>query len=155
MNELRVPTVERSVEVECADGRRFEGRIFIPVASPVHAGPTRSEEWMNEGPSFFAFVPGGGGSPFLLNKREVLVLSVEEPPAELPEEIVDSPTRRVRVEAESRRLEGRLLLDMPEHRLRVLDYLNRSEPFLALREGSILHLIQKERITRVIEVREE
>ncbi len=154
MNELRVPTVERSVEVECADGRRFGGRIFIPVASPVHEGPTRTEEWMNDGPSFFAFVPEGG-SPFLLNKREVLVLSVEEPPADRPEEIAESPTRRVRVEAESRRLEGRLLLDMPEHRLRVLDYLNRGEPFLALREDSILHLIQKERITRVIEVREE
>jgi hypothetical protein len=59
------------------------------------------------------------------------------------------------VEAESRRLEGELLLDMPEHRLRVIDYLNRSEPFLALREGGVLHLVQKERITRVLEAREE
>jgi hypothetical protein len=155
MNELRVPTVERRAEVECADGRRFGGRIFIPVASPVHEGPTRTEEWMNEAAAFFAFLPEDGGGPFLLNKREVLVLSVEEPPAERPEEIAESPTRRVRVEAESRRLEGELLLDMPEHRLRVIDYLNRSEPFLALREGGVLHLVQKERITRVLEAREE
>lgn len=156
MNEmLRVPTVERSVEVECADGRRFQGRIFIPVASPVHEGPTRPEEWINEAPSFFPFVPDDGQSPFLLNKRELLVLSVEEPPDEAPEGRPESPVRRVKVEAEARRLEGDLVLDMPENHLRVLDYVNRTDPFLALRDGSVLHLIQKERITRVTEVREE
>ena len=156
MNEmLRVPTVERSVEVECADGRRFQGRIFIPAASPVHEGPTRTEEWINEAPSFFPFLPHDGQGPFLLNKREVLVLSVEEPPEDGPEGKAESPVRHVKIEAESRRLEGELVLEMPENHLRVLDYVNRTEPFLALREGAVLHLIQKERITRVTEVREE
>ncbi len=155
MNELRVPTVERSVEVECADGRSFRGRIFIPVASPRHQGPTRTEEWMNEAPSFFPFLPDGAEGPVLMNKRELLVLSVQESPDEDPDGLAESPMRRVKVEAESRRLEGHLVLEMPGTQLRVLDYLNRTGRFLSLREGAVLHLIQKERITRIIEVREE
>ncbi len=157
MNELlRVPMVEETAEVECADGRRFTGRIFIPATSPVHDGPTRTEEWINEPTPFFPFLPDDGGQGVLMNKREVLVLSVTGlAESKTPDEIAESPVRRVKVEAESRRLEGDLVLDMPENHLRVLDYLNRADTFLALREGAVLHLIQKERITRVIEVREE
>ncbi len=156
MSELRVPTVVLAVEIECADGRIFAGRIFIPAASPLHDGPTRIEEWMNAAGSFFPFLADESGSPVLMNKREVLVLSATVPDTGLLEEPdLDSPVRRVRVEAEKRRLEGNLVIDMPPGHLRVLDYLNRAEPFLLLHEGAVRHLIQKERVTRVIEVREE
>lgn len=156
MSELRVPTGVLPVEIECADGRRFSGRVFIPTASPSHDGPTRPEEWLNDGSGFFPFIPDGEEAPVLMNKREILVLTVLAPAAAgaLGEDL-DSPLVRVRVEAESRRLEGELLIDMPPNHLRVLDYVNRAEPFLLLREGGIRHLIQKERITRVIEVRGE
>lgn len=154
MSELRVPTGVLPVEIECADGRRFNGRVFIPTASPSHDGPTRPEEWMNASPAFFPFVPDGEDAPVLMNKREILVLTVLAP-AGVEDGDLDSPLVQVRVEAESRRLEGELLIDMPPNHLRVLDYVNRAEPFLLLREGSIRHLIQKERITRVIEVHGE
>jgi hypothetical protein len=156
MSELRVPTVVLPVEIECADGRRFSGRIFIPAAAPSHDGPTRPEEWLNDPATFFPFVPDGAPAPVLMNKREILVASLTLPPSPLVENAeVDSPVVRVQVEAESRRLEGELVIDMPPNHLRVLDYLNRPDAFLLLREGSVRHLIQKERITRVIEIREE
>lgn len=156
MSELRVPTVVLPVEIECADGRTFAGRIFVPVAAPSHDGPTRPEEWLNDPAPFFPFVPDGKSAPVLMNKREILVLSVSVPPEPLVENgNVDSPVIRVQVEAESRRLEGELVIDMPPNHLRVLDYVNRPEAFLLLREGGVRHLIQKERITRVIESREE
>ena len=44
---------------------------------------------------------------------------------------------------------------MPEANRRVLDYLNRPEAFLTLREGDRHHLVRKARITRVVEIREE
>ena len=156
MSELRVPTVVLQAEVECADGRIFVGRIFIPVASAKHAGATRPEEWLNDESHFFPFLPDEAAAPVLLNKREVLVLTVPASASEgeIPEGI-DSPVRRVAVEAEARRLEGTLIIDMPQNHLRVLDYLNRAEQFLTLRDGEVHHLIQKERITRVLEIREE
>jgi hypothetical protein len=43
---------------------------------------------------------------------------------------------------------------MPEGHQRVLDYLNRPDPFLIVRDGDREHLVRKQRITRVIEPRE-
>ncbi len=66
----------------------------------------------------------------------------------------ESPHRRVAVECEARRLEGVLVIDMPSHLSRVLDFLNRSQMFLTLHDDDRHHLVQKERITRVLEVPE-
>ncbi len=156
MSELSVPTVVLPVEVECADGRVFQGRVFIPSASATHDGPTRAEEWMNDATQFFAFLPDGLDAPVLMNKRELLVLSLSLPPGPTADGgEAEGPIHHVRVEAEKRTLVGDLAVDMPPTHQRVLDYLNRAESFLLLREGNVRHLIQKERITRVIEVHEE
>jgi hypothetical protein len=156
MDELRVPTVALAAEVLCADGRRFRGRIFVPAAAPTHAGPTRAEDWMNESPLFFPFLPEEGGQAVLLNKRETLVVTVAaETDAEDLAEEATGPLHRVAVEAEGARLEGIMVVTMPEGHSRVLDYLNRPQRFLTLREGERHHLIQKERITRVLEIAEE
>jgi hypothetical protein len=156
MDELRVPTVALAAEVLCADGRRFRGRIFVPAAAQTHAGPTRAEDWMNERLLFFPFLPEEGGPAVLLNKRETLAVTVaaEADAEDLPEE-AGGPVHRVAVEAESARFEGTIVVTMPEGHGRVLDYLNRPHGFLMLREGDRHHLIQKERITRVLEIPEE
>ena len=44
---------------------------------------------------------------------------------------------------------------MPGTHSRVLDWANRPERFMVLQDGERHHLVQKERITRIIEVREE
>jgi hypothetical protein len=44
---------------------------------------------------------------------------------------------------------------MPEGRTRLLDVLNRPEFFLTLRDGERHQLIQKRRIVRVLELRED
>jgi hypothetical protein len=91
-----------------------------------------------------------------MNKREILVISVPAAAddGDIPEG-ADSPVRRVALEAEKRRLEGHLVIDMPRNQMRVLDYINRAGAFVTLRDGETHHLVQKERITRVIEFREE
>ncbi|MBI3932367.1 MAG: hypothetical protein HY317_03050 [Acidobacteria bacterium] len=156
MSELRVPTIALTAEILCADGRSFVGRIFVPATASRHPGPMRPEEWMNEAAPFFPFLPDDAKAPVVLNKREVLVLTVPAlaDEGDIPEE-ASNPVRRVILEAEDRRLEGSLILDMPQNQIRVLDYLNRPQAFLTLRDGDKHHLVQKERITRVIEVREE
>ena len=127
MSELTVPTVALDADVTCADGRRFRGCLFVPATAPTHAGPTRAEDWMNALVPFFPFASKEGGPPVLLNKREVLFVTVaaEADAGDLPEGTA-SPSRRVAVEAESQRLEGTIVVDMPQDRTRVLDYLNGS-----------------------------
>jgi hypothetical protein len=153
MGELRVPTVAFPAEAVCADGRSFVGRIFVPASASRHAGAMRAEEWMNEGGSFFPFLPDESAASVLLNKQELLVLSVaaSADQGDVVED-ADIPMRRVAVECAGRRLEGVLVIEMPTTQSRVLDYLNRPEPFLTLREGDRHHLVAKARITRVVEL---
>ena len=54
--ELRVPTANLEVEIVCADGRSFTGRIFLPVLSAHHSGAMRPLEWMNDNTPFFPFL---------------------------------------------------------------------------------------------------
>lgn len=153
MGELRVPTVAFPAEAVFADGRVFVGRIFVPAAASRHAGAMRAEEWMNDSTTFFPFLPDDSRTSVLLNKQELLVLSVAATAdtGDVEEE-VGTLTREVAVECGQRRLEGSLVIEMPTNQCRVLDYLNRSEPFLILREGDRHHLVRKSRITRVVEL---
>jgi hypothetical protein len=153
VSELRVPTIALDAEIVCADGTWFVGRIFVPAASSVHSGGMRPDEWMNDSTPFFPFLPANGTAAIILNKSEVVVLSVV---AELPPEeaTVASPHRRVQVECRQRIVGGVLIIDLPEGHQRVLDYLNQPEPFLIVFDGDREHFVRKSRITRVVETGE-
>jgi hypothetical protein len=158
MSELRLPTVALAAEILCADGRTLVGRIFVPIAAAHHIGPMRAEEWMNEAVQFFPFLPDNEETPVLLNKEEILIVSVladADASADRVEVERQTPHRRVILECRDRRIEGELLIDMPTYSSRVLDYLNRPQAFLTLREGNRHHLVRKARISRVVEAREE
>jgi len=154
MNELRVPTVALVAEVACADGRTFTGRIFVPAAASHHSGPMRPEEWINEPVSFFPFLHDDASTPVMLNKHTVLVVTLQGGESAEGGETIGLE-RRVAIECGGRWFEGVLHIDMPENHQRVQDYLNRVELFLTLTEGPRRHLVQKEHITRVVELREE
>ena len=153
----RVPTTAMDAEVLCADGRTFHGRIFVPDVAATHRGPVRPAEWMNDVGPFFPFLVEESPAPVLLNRSEVLVFTVN---AELDADLDDPQgdggvRRRVIVECRDRRFEGEIVIDMPAHLSRVLDYLNRPDPFLIVRDGARHHLIRKARITRVMEPKEK
>ena len=145
-----------AAEAAMADGRRFRGRIFLPTAAHDHSGTMRAEEWMNDGVDFFPFLLDEAGAPVLLNKREIVVVTV---PASSDRDVtlegVPLPRRRLALECGARRFEGTIVIDMPENHRRVLDYLNRPGTFLTLRDGERHHLVAKARITRVTETRED
>lgn len=113
----------------------------------------RAEEWLNGGDEFFPFLPSEGGGPVILNKGEVLSVSVENVGEPAPEECADID-RRVVVECGGRAFAGHLHIDMPPHHSRVLDYLNRPDRFLPVHDGRRVHLVRKGSIVRVLEVPE-
>ena len=155
-SEFKVPTVALAAEAVMADGRRFRGRIFLPTAAHDHAGSMRPEEWMNDGVEFFPFLPDEPGGPVFLNKREVVAVTVAaSSDRDATLEAVPLPARRLSLECGRNRYTGEIVIDMPEHHSRVLDYLNRPGAFLTLRDGDRHHLVAKARITRVMENRED
>jgi hypothetical protein len=150
MSELRIPTVALDAEVLCADGRAFRGRVFVPPASPHHDGPMRVTEWMNDRHPFFPFRPADGDA-FIMNKDEVVVLTVEGDADSVPEAIEGSPRRAVEVECRDKVFRGEVAIDMPPGFQRLTDHLNRPDTFLIVEDGARRHLVRKSRITRVVE----
>ncbi len=112
--EFHVPRLLRAAEVLCADGRVLRGRVFLPASAESHAGAMRAEEWMNDEAAFFPFLPDGEGRPIILNKAQVVVVTVAAS-ADHDEtlEQVGPPVKRVRVECGALRVEGDVLVDMP------------------------------------------
>jgi hypothetical protein len=151
MSELRVPTIATVAQVTCADGRVFAGRVFVPAAAFRHSGPMRPDEWINEPAPFFPFLPDREDVPVLLNKDEVVAISISAAGPEEDTENGEVVVRSLTVECGALRLEGDLRIDMPEGHRRVLDTLNRPERFLTLSAGKRLHLVHKRHVTRVVE----
>jgi hypothetical protein len=151
MDELRVPTVTLTADVVFTDGREYPGRLFVPASAPRHAGPARAAEWLNEPAEFFAFLPDESADPIMINKGEVLFVSVPSEANGVGPTDDDTPKPAVEVECAGRRFEGHLAIDMPAGQTRVLDYLNRAERFLTLRNGQRHYLLRKSGITRVFD----
>jgi hypothetical protein len=151
VEQLRVPTVPFDVEIRYFDERPLTGRIFVPARAALHDGPMRPEEFLNQATLFVPFLPTGQDRATLLNKRYIVVLTVRVPDdhGEL------GIAREVVVECGTLRLSGIVHIDMPEHQSRLQDWANRHEPFLVVYEGDRRHIIQKNRITFLSEVREE
>ena len=150
--EYRVPRLLRAAEVVCGDGHVLHGRVFLPATAESHAGAMRAEEWMNDPPEFFPFLPDGEGRPVILNKAQVAVVTVAAS-ADHDQALdqVGPPVKRVRVECGALHVEGDVLVDMPANQSRILDLLNRPGAFLNVREGDRHHLVRKSGITRVTE----
>lgn len=151
--EFLVPRLLRSAEVLGVDGHLVRGRVFLPASAQSHPGAMRAEEWMNDPAPFFPFLPDGEGTPVILNKDRLLVVTVQAS-ADQDDTLdqVATPVRRVAVECGGVRFEGDVVIDMPANQLRVLDLLNRPGAFLTVRSGEVHHLVRKSRITRVREI---
>jgi hypothetical protein len=154
MDDFKVPTVQLATELHCVDGSVLRGRIFMPALSAVHAGPMLPQEWINSPPMYFPFRQDGG-TTILVNKHQVLAMSVAATPEEGDQAWEPAtPVCQTTVEAGGQRFEGGVVIDMPENQRRLVDYLNRPESFLCLVVGEGRLLIRKELISRVIGAQE-
>ncbi|MFW5784577.1 MAG: hypothetical protein ACOCW1_00205 [Chitinispirillaceae bacterium] len=155
MDSLRIPVVEREIVLFFSDGSRKAGKSFVSASAPDHTGTMRIGEWLNSEEDYFPFLPDEEESPILVNKKKVLIVTAMHEPEQYFDEVDLSSTCRVRIEMERIGIEGTLVMDMPESRMRVLDVLNSDRRFLfMIRNGQEVH-INKIPILRVIEIKEK
>ncbi len=145
-----IPRLLRATELVCADGRVLRGRVFLPAAAQAHTGAMRVDEWLEDPALFFPFLPDGEGQPVLLNKEQLLMLTIPRAGDEEGRPAV-ARRRRVHVECGALRVDGEVVIDMPASQSRMLDLLNRPGAFLAVHEAGRCHLVRKSWITRVSE----
>jgi hypothetical protein len=155
MLEFKVPTNALPAEILAADGQTLTGRVFVPASASRHSGAMRAEEWLDDPADFFPFLADGSSRSLILNKQQVVVVSIPASAEHEEPDIDEAATRRkVTVHCGERRFEGTVLIEMPEGHSRVLDYLNRPGRFLGLRDGQRHRLIHKDHITSVQENQE-
>jgi hypothetical protein len=154
MHDFKVPTVQLATELHCVDGAVLRGHVYMAALSAVHAGPMLPQEWINSPPAFFPF-RRDDGTTILVNKHQVLAMSVAAPPAgDEPSWEPADLVRRAVVEAGGKQFQGDVVIDMPENQRRLVDYLNRPESFLCLVSAEARLLVRKDFISRAIEIQE-
>ncbi|MDD5673237.1 MAG: hypothetical protein PHC61_03665 [Chitinivibrionales bacterium] len=156
MDDLRIPVVPLEAEVLLQDGKRIHGRMFLPTAASLHSGSMRPMEWLNLPTAFLPFLPDKETKPIILNKQQVVVLTVaaEQDKGDLPEN-TPVPSRHVALELDIASLDGTLMIEMPDTQIRVLDLLNSPDAFVTLCKDDRHLLVRKEHIIRVREIGEE
>ncbi len=153
--DFRIPVVQVTAQLHFPDGSVMSGTVFIPASSPDHSGRMRVGEWLNSSEPFFPFQNPVSSTSVLINKSNILSLSVvHEPDMDGFDEVQLVPQCKVRLFMSHSELEGGLIMEMPENRLRVLDVLNHEQPFLFLLEGEREVHVNKNFIFRVTEIKE-
>jgi hypothetical protein len=159
LRDLRVPTATFVAEVVLAGGEALRGRFFVPSHTSLHPGPMRPDERLNDDADFFPFLPAEGTDPVILNKRQVAWVTFDTrtfPSSDEDESLEElSPGHRVSVDCHGKKLEGTLVIDLPGYKSRVLDRLNQPERFIRIKDGSFLHYVSRDHISKVVQSTEK
>lgn len=155
-----VPKHEISARVLLPDGSRRELTLYLSERAERHAGPERPSDLLN-GDEPFVPVRFADADFALLRRSSIVALTVD-----VEDEMVDaadadelySPEsapegaerREVRVVLEDGSdVTGTMTYVMPPGERRLQDYLNRAPPFVRVRDGQEVELVNAERIIRV------
>lgn len=155
-NPYCVPKRQVSAEVILPGQHPLTVRFFLNECAEAHGGRERPSDVLN-GPVSFIPATDHQGKVILLQRDSVLAISVaavEERPEDVPppEDPAPDDVKSVLVDVvleEGTTIRGIVTYLMPEPQRRLQDFLNTSDRFLALREDSIVHLVNKRRIAQV------
>lgn len=149
METYRVPRREVPVRILCDSGIALEGHLFTPALGR-DGRPGRVLDLLND--AEHDFLPlRAEEDRLLLGKAGVIHVAVEAGHGEL-ETLVDAGGEKVGVRLTlvgGHVLVGRLMIDAPPPRARVLDYLNEAPRFVPLLSDERVTLVQKGCITSV------
>ncbi len=150
MSDLRVPKREVPVEVVLPGGEARRVAVYLAEGAATHPGPERLSDLLNGSAPFIPARESQGGAMTFLNRASIAVARVaaDEEPAD------DSFTIPTEHEVEitltdGTRLSGLVAYVAPVARDRLVDFLNRPEPFLRLLEQDGVALVGRAHVARV------
>jgi len=153
-NPYRVPKRVAEVTVRGTHGGERRVRLFVGDAAEEHAGAERPDDLFN-GPAEFLPVQDPDGSISLLRRSAVALVLLADDDAKPLAPAGESPQPEQGCESVSielvdgARLRGTVRFALPEGRRRLRDYLNLDPPFLPVRCGERVVLVNKSHIARV------
>lgn len=143
MSEYQVEKQKAEVTIFLADGQEREGVLFLSPFSSMHSGPQTLVEFLMEGEPFVPFLRSDN-SFRLLNKKHISHVRYK------PEED-DQPKLGTEVNVtitfiNGKELTGTAVLETPEGRGRLLDFLNGKPGYFSLDCGNDEHYLVNPRV---------
>ena len=129
MSEYQVEKQKVSVRIELVDGQTREGVIFLSPLSSYHSGPQTLLELMSEEEPFVPFV-GNDGKFLLINKVQISHLKYQK--EEDDKLVLGTPLDVSVTFTNSRQLSGTVVMEVPEGKSRLLDFMNSNRDFFGL-----------------------
>lgn len=150
MDELRIPKRRVPVDVVLPGGVTRNVLVFLSEAAPGHEGPERLSDLLNGSDAFIPAQEANGGGMTFLHRTSIAVARVA---AEFDLDAASfTPETEHEVEialADGSHLCGRVRYSLPPERARLVDFLNRAEPFFRLVERDAVALVGRAHVARV------
>lgn len=129
MSEYQVEKQKVAVTVALVDGQVREGIMFLSPFSSFHSGPQTLIDLMSEEEPFAPFA-GSDGSFLLINKAQISHIRYEKVADDAP--VLGTPQEVTVTFTNSRQLSGTVVLETPEGKGRLIDFMNSNSAFFGL-----------------------
>jgi hypothetical protein len=150
MADLRVPKREVEVEVMLPGGQARRISVFLAEGAPNRPGPERLSDLLNGSASFIPARDASTGTMTFLNRASIAVARLPAGDEPADESFTIPTEHEVEITlADGTRLAGLVAYVAPASHDRLVDFLNRPEPFLRLLEEGRVALVGRAHVARV------
>jgi len=140
MSIYRVAKTELPVVVFQADGSVMKGVVFLSAATRDHLGTQTLNDLMNEPGDFFPFRSEAGN--FCVSNKQTITHIRYEPQPNDPEQQLLGHRAEVEVRfVGGEQLTGTVIIEMPEGKDRLLDFINATDGFFMLQTQEAHYLV--------------
>lgn len=145
MSIYRVEKSEQPVTLFHGDGAVQSGVVFLSPSAYTHIGQQTLMDLLREKGDFFPF-RGENGAFLVVNKETVSHIRYQPSERERAAETLGTPVE-VRISfIGGELLQGTVVIEMPEGRTRLLDFINEARGFFVLRSDEAHYLVNVDQI---------
>lgn len=140
MSIYRVDKSEQPVVLFQADGSVMQGVVFLSACAYSHIGRQTLADLLREKGDFFPF-RSEAGAFCVTNKTTITHIRYERIASEQEYTLLGNPVEVLINFAGGEQLRGTIVIEMPEGRTRLFDFINSMSGFFPLQNGNMLYLV--------------
>ena len=140
MSIYRVDKTEQPVVLFQADGSVMKGVVFLSACAYSHIGQQTLADLLREKGDFFPF-RSDAGAFCVTNKVTITHIRYEPLPSEREYASLGNPVEVQINFAGGEQLRGTVVIEMPEGRNRLFDFINSMSGFFTMRSGDAHYLV--------------
>lgn len=137
-HEYQVEKLKTPVTLHLVDGQQREGVMFLSPYSMHSSGAQTLVELLREPERFVPFVSDDAGF-LLVNKAQISHLCYQPADTDMP--VIGTPLAVTVTFTNSRQLSGTVVIELPEGKARLQDYMNSNTAYFSLDCGDAAYLV--------------